>query len=353
MGDMTGFRRSFLAAATVLAMVQAPFALAEPISVTGGAVQLPTSGLIIDLPVTEGQPYKLSGSWALNAAGDLFDTRDVIDEFDPATGALVAGNWIQLGYFNAGGCANLLAQMNHAAPVIFSETLWGEQWSVLNGVFDFENDLGHRPAAALCRENADGKALLLQYFEVDQPETLAYPALMTSVRASAVLAAASRAYSANRVGDIQPTRRPEVKARGEGTPARRVHLPRAGLDVDLPDDGYLWLLAPEDGGETDMLNRLLPTLPEVSVEVLVASGYTCSEMIASFDDPAMRDVTPTGLPDGWIASPGVVVGDEIELIACYDSGADALLAGIFQGTDDRDVSALAPILDAFAAAEVR
>lgn len=354
MGKMNSVRRSLIAVAFSIALTPASGAFADPISVPGGPTQLPTSGLIIDLPTASDFSYKLSGSWALDAAGDGFDTRDVVDEFDSATGRLVSGNWILMGYFNAGGCESVLAEMNFASPVITTETVWGETWRVLNGVFEFDNDLGRRPAAALCRENSLGQALLLERFLVNQSETLPYTALMTDVRASEVLANVSRAYSANRHGDIKPLRRPEVKARGEGTAARTVHLPKAGLDVALPDDGYLWLPYSDDDMETDMLNRLLPTLPEVSVEVMSIDSFTCPDLIASFDDPAMQDVRPTGLPDNWVPAPGVVVDGEVELIACHPTQYGVLLAGIFNGTDSRDVASLAPLLSAFAeAAEAR
>jgi hypothetical protein len=351
MNKRNDMRRSLIVAAATLVLAQIPIALAEPVAAAPGPTQLPTSGLIIDLPAAKDRTYKLSGSWALDAAGEIFDTRDVVDEFDSATGSIVAGNWIMIGYFNAGDCAGVLAEMNFASPVSTTEALWGQDWQVLTGVFDFDSELGRRPAAALCRVNGEGQALLLERFLVNQPENLPYSALMADVRASDVLASASRSYSANRHGDIQPLRRAEVRSRGEGSAVRTLFLPMSGLDLKLPDDGYLWLLTRDDSAPTDMLNRLLPTLPEVTVEIMAVDGYACSDVIASFDDPSMTDARPSGLPAGWQASPGVMVESELELIACHDGTRGAILVGIFQGMDNRDVSPLVPLLNAVAAAD--
>ena len=101
--------RFALAAACAALMAPAAFAQAIPVKLTQGEAQLPTSGLVIDLPAKAGIQYDVSGSWALSGGGASFDARDIVDEIEIATGKVATGNWVLSGYFTAGGCSETLA----------------------------------------------------------------------------------------------------------------------------------------------------------------------------------------------------------------------------------------------------
>lgn len=334
-------------------VVMAPVAAAQaiPERLTQGEAQLPTSGLVIDLPAKSGIRYDVSGSWSLSDNGASFDTRDVVDEVDTATGNVVSGNWVLSGCFTAGGCTETLASEKLDASWTQSATLWGETWSVRGGVFTFESSLGRRPAVVLCRGTEDGPTLLLYHFVTNQPETLPQAAVMDSVGKSGPLAAASASFSARRAKPIFPTRRTDVRNRGKEPAARRVTLAVSGLEVDLPADGYLWL--PDSGNDTDFLDRLLPTFPELTLETVLANDVSCADIFDSFAFERRETHRPLSLQDGWLGGPALVIEGRTELTMCHAVGAASLVVGVFQGSDDRDVSTLFPMLGALLAAAER
>ena len=347
MRAIASFRFGLIAACAAL-LAQAPVAVAEPVTVLRGAAQLPTSGLIVELPAKAGAEYHVSGSWSSSVAGDTFDTRDIIDEIDTASGKIVTGNWIMAGYFTAGDCAATIAEAKLDNAWTQDVALWGSSWKVRGGVFTFDGVLGRRPAAALCRSTSTGHTLMFYHFLTDQPETASQATVMASVSASAILAAADKSYTAGRTGDIQPTRRPDVTNRGTGAAVRTVELPVSGLSVDLPDDGYFWLVSEGDG--VDIFDRLLPTLPEVSAELVFADGFSCKDVLASLTTDLAPDHRPTGLPSGWVSGPGMnLPGGVIEMTSCYELDDAAILFGIMPDPSVTDVSSLRPLMAAIAA----
>lgn len=334
--------------AVLIGLALAPAAGAqEPTKLTQGTATLPTSGLVIDLPVKQGIVYHVSGSWGLSD-DEVFDTRDVVDEIDAATGNVKLGNWVLMGYFNAGGCDDTLQDTQLDAAWTQEASLWGESWKARGGVFTFDGPLGRRPALMLCREEADGFALLLYHFLADQPESTGRDLVMASARASEALASASRSFSARRFASIQPLLRTDVRNRGDNPAARIVTLARAGLKVALPSDGYLWLVSEDEN--VDYLDRLLPTLPPVSLEIVLRSETTCTEIFNGLSGDMLISHTPTNLPAGWTAGPALLIDDTKELTMCRDLSGKALAVGVFQEADNRDVSQLAPILGALRSA---
>lgn len=333
-------RPALIAAASTLLLAGLP-ANADPVKVTQGRVELPTSGLVVDLPAVAGRSYSVSSSWSLSAETGTFDTRDVIDEFD-ASGTLIIGTWVQSGFFNAGSCADVLAETNLDASWTTKTTLWGESWDVKGGIYTFTGDLGRRPAAQLCRDGKDGTSLLLHYYLVDRPDTTGQAETMQAVAASGVMAAASRSYTDNRVADVKPTLRPEVRKRS-GDAARTVELATNRMRVDLPEDGYVWLAF--DGDGVDFLERTMPSLPPVTVEVVALDGYSCDEVLGSFTENLLPDHKPANLPAGWSAGNGLDVDGDPEMIMCHARAEGALMVGVFQG-QNRDVTHLHPVLGA-------
>lgn len=345
---MNNVRTFGLAIAAAFTAAFAPGAVAQtPTELTSGAAQLPASALVVDLPARAGLKYHVSGSWSLDSDG-IFDGRDVIDEINVATGNVATGNWVMSGYFNAGGCAETLASGNVDTDWKDSLSLWGQSWSVRGGVFTFAGSLGRRPVAMLCREVADGPTLLLYHFLANQPETTAKDAVLASVRGSATLASVSAAFTSRRTNDIVPLRRSDVRNRGTNPAARTVKLEASGLEVALPDDGYLWLTSSSDG--VDFLDRLLPTFPEVTLETVLAPSMTCDQVLGSVPGERLPDHRATGAPSGWISGAALLVDDTTELVLCHNLDDAAILAGVFQGKDKRDVTYLGPLLGALLAA---
>ncbi|MFN4225759.1 MAG: hypothetical protein ACK4HR_05530 [Hyphomonas sp.] len=334
------FRPALIAAASTLMLAGLP-ASAEAVKVTQGRVELPTSGLVVDLPAVAGRSYSVSSSWSLSAETGTFDTRDVIDEFD-ASGTLIIGTWVQSGFFNAGSCADVLAETNLDASWTTKTNLWGEGWYVKGGIYTFTGDLGRRPAAQLCRDGKDGTSLLLHHYLVDRPDTTGQAETMQAVAASGVMAAASRSYSDYRVADVKPTLRPEVRKRG-GDAARTVKLATNQMLADLPEDGYVWLTFEGDG--VDFLERTMPSLPPVTVEVMALEGYSCAEVLGSFTENLLPDHKPANLPAGWSAGNGLNVDGDPEMIMCHGRADGAMMVGVFQG-QNRDVTYLHPLLGA-------
>jgi hypothetical protein len=115
----------------------------------------------------------------------------------------------------------------------------------------------------------------------------------------------------------------------------------------MPDDGYFWLIEEDDGA--DMLTRLLPSLPEVTVEVATVDDLACAEVLADLTDTNPR-LHATNLPVGWTVGPAVSIEGETEQVICYGASYGALLAGFFLGANKTDNSALHPLLGALAKA---
>ncbi len=161
--------------------------------------------------------------------------------------------------------------------------------------------------------------------------------------------AAWTAYSEQRVGVVAPLRRPEVRNRGEIAPARWEYFASSLLEVEIPDDGFVWVLRSDPDQGVDFLDRLAPALPEVSIEVLTVPGQLCDETFASIS-LEKRSVWARNLPTGWTTGPQLVVDGELELTACHENDGGAVIVGVFQGPTDTDVGHLAPLLSAIAEA---
>ena len=135
---------------------------------------------------------------------------------------------------------------------------------------------------------------------------------------------------------------------GETLAARTVTLTNAGFDLDIPDDGFVWLARHNAESGSDFLDRMAPSLPDVSMEVAYLAGMDGETAFAAFD-VEKRDVAPLNLPDDWDAGPQLVLGDgQLELTASYETLGGVVIVGIFQEAGDLDVAALAPMLEAIA-----
>jgi hypothetical protein len=340
---MIGALAAVAAAAGLLAT-----AGADPVSSASGKAILPTSGLVIDLPAKAGITYKTSASWSLTEDG-VFDARDVVDEFSGDD--LQFGNWVLIGYFDAGACDKVLAEEALDKSWTTVANIWGASWNIRGGIFTFNGSLGRKPAALLCRDNADGRSLLLYRFLIKQPETVTQETVLADLRAAAVLEQASRAYDAERVELIAPVKRPEVANRGKIAAVRQVELAENGLIVDLPDDGYVWLSNP--GDNADSLERMAPFFPETALDIAVIEDATCDDVfqaaLANGERRPGREAR--NLPDGWRAGPAILYEGDVEAITCRPASYGVLAVGLFLDGDRTDASDLRPVLNALAVAK--
>ncbi|MEW6674034.1 MAG: hypothetical protein AB1427_20260 [Thermodesulfobacteriota bacterium] len=322
-------------------------AATAPLSVQGGKVVLSLSGLEIELPALPGDlSYRVSGSWMLND-NQTFDSRDVVDEF--RGGALVAGNWVLTGYFTAGDCSAAVDDAKLDSAWKSDLDLWDTRWKVRGGVFTFSGELGRKPAAVLCSQLGQGKAIMLYRFFLEQPESMTRAAMIEAVPKSAVLEAAWHAYRTERTAPVAPTKREEVRNRGTVPPTRNEKLLHSGLELQLPDDGFVWLVKYDSSAATDFIDRMAPALPEVSLEVGRFEQPNCAAAFATIG-AEKRSVAPQNLPPGWEPGPQLVVGSELELTACHYAARGVVLVGVFQGPQRTDMAYLTPLLEAIARA---
>lgn len=319
-------------------------AAAEPIPSPGGTVILPISGLSIDLPLaTGGCTYRLSGSWIINDDGS-YDGRDVVDE---ACGdSLVSGNWVSLGYFTAGDPAAVVAATTMTGDWQAEADLWGGHWAVHGGLFDL-GDLGVVPTAVVCTPLGGGmSALFYHFFLREDPATMTQDTMLANLEQTGALRAAWDACSQRRFATAYPASRPEIRNRGEIPASRTVTFANAGFDVTIPEDGFVWLARESAETGSDFLDRMAPSLPDVSMEVAYLGGMDGETAFAAFD-MEKRDVAPLNLPDDWDAGPQLVLPEgQLELTASFETLGGVVIVGIFQEAGDLDVAALAPILEA-------
>ena len=322
--------------------------LADPVKTQKGVVQLPITGLVVNLGAVPGRIYHVSGSWYSSDDGETFNGKDIIDEIDPATNNVQAGTWVFVGYFDAGDCNAVLGGETLDNAWTQDVTIAGEAWKVRGGVYTFTNSLGRRPAALLCRSVADGQSLLLYRFLTTAPETLSQAEIMKEVSSAKSIAAASRAFSAGKIGDTAPLHRPEVVQHGGAPGVREVSLGVTGLSFELPDDGYYWVANENRDNGVDTLSRLAPALPSVDLEVALAPNASCADVRKALEQVStIADLQPTNVPSGWEAMPTMKLdGGEIEFAVCHARAEGAVLAGIFQGPKQQDISQLSPLLTA-------
>lgn len=316
---------------------------AAPLNIQGGKVVLSISGLEIDLPpVRAGITYNVSGSWSLSA--ESFDGRDVVDEWKD--GVLTAGNWVMMGYFNAGACDAVVAETKLDGAWKADHSLWGTQWKVRGGIYTFDGQLGRKPAVAMCTQMGRTKSLLIYRFFVDQPESMTRAAMLEALPKAAVLEAAWRSYRESRIAPVAPTKRSEVRNRGSISPSRKEKLPSTGLDVQMPDDGFVWLVerSKEKNAGVDTLSRMAPALPDVSVELARFDQPNCAAAFARLQIEK-RPVAARNLPAGWESGPQLVVNGELELTACHHAARGVVLVGVFQGPSETDVAYLRPLFE--------
>ncbi|HRE91076.1 MAG TPA: hypothetical protein PK095_18280 [Myxococcota bacterium] len=327
-----------------------------PLEVKSGKVDLPLSGLRVDLPAQgKGHTYKVSASFSLEQG---FDARDVIDE--AVDGKLVAGTWVLVGFFTAGTCKDVVGAAALDTPWESELTLHDIPFTVRGGVFTFDGELGKVPSAVLCAERpklAPGtrKALLLYHFFLGTDLATPREELLAMLKKRPSVERSVKSWKLDTLGGGRPLEASNVRIRGDKQPGP-LTLQLARLSLRPPDDGTFWTTrsAPDEG--VDWIDRMVPALPEVSVEV-VHSNESCAATLAMVTGKQMKGVPAARhLPSGWSAGPILDIDGDPEYTVCRDFKGGALLVGYFlEKSFKRDLGDLRPIhaiLDALTASKL-
>lgn len=357
-----GFRSSIVLAVAVgaaLVPARAGVAVADapayaPVSLTSGKIVLPLSGLQLTLPrdKRKGFSWQVTSSYSVGD-GNVYDARDVVDE--KVKDKLVGGNWVLVGHFNAGDCGKVVGDVALTEAWSGERDQWGVHWFVRGGVYQFEGELGKRPALVMCASRKGRKQLLLYHFFVDRDPSMTRKAILAALPRLAVLERATRAWQVDGTAGVTPLRRAEVRQRGAIAAARTLRLPVAGRELTFPDDGFVWgVNAPEPDAVVDWIWRAAPALPEQSLEVVRVPGATCAQVFAQQTSAERSDASPRNLPAGWQAGPAILVDGELERTACHEANGNAVVVGLQTVPDTvpeaTDFAPLTPLLGALAAA---
>ena len=327
----------------------------DPIAVKSGAVVLPISGLALDLPVDPRADFtwSLSSSYALSNNGTAFDGRDVIDE--KIKDELVAGTWVQVGYFDAGDCKATVGATALTGAWTEDRDLYGLHWCLRGGIFDLGADLGKVPAVAMCAHREGRKDLLIHRFFVDLPQESAHESIIAALAKTTVIERVALAWQRDAWAAVKPRQRPEVRNRGDVEPVRTVKLAKSGLALALPEDGCIWLVrSPKEDEAVDWLDLMAPAVIEVTIEVVRVPNMTCQEVFDGITTEKRYDAPPINVPEGWTVGPTLVVDGCLERVVGRSIGGSAVLVGLFnlpdRGRGAGDFAGLAPMLAAIAKA---
>ena len=295
----------------------------------------------------------MAASYALADNGTSFDGRDVIDE--KIKDKLVAGNWVQIGYFDAGDCKATVGQAALTDAWNEERDLYGLHWCLRGGQYDLGGDIGKVPTVVMCAHREGRKDLLIFRFFLDLPQESAHENIIAALPKTVVLERIALAWQQDAWAAVKPRQRPEVRNRGDVEPVRTVKLAKSGLMLALPEDGFIWLVqAPGEGDAVDWLVRMAPGMNEVTLEVVRVPDSTCQQVFDGITTEKRYDAPPVNVPEGWTAGPTLVVNGRLERVVGRSIGGSAILVGLFsvpdQGRGAGDFAALAPMLAAIAKA---
>jgi hypothetical protein len=327
---------------------------ATPIVVpaAGGEVALPTSGLAVSLPPRDGITCNVTGQWTLTEGETAFEGRDIIDEID-GEGNLNAGTRILIGDFSADEAPAIVRGVRLADAWEDTIELWGAEWHVRGGTYMFTSDLGVKPAVVLATSPVEGKrSLLLHHFLIAAGSAVSKEVMLSQVKGSPTLAAVFRAYCADQYAPVQPTKSEAVMQPAISAIARVVQLPRTGLNVRLPDDGFVWVSEAQPDDATDMLFLMAPRLPKITVELLLVDAPDARAAFAQLgleDNP--WDPAPANLPPGWQSGVTVTTSDNAkQATVCTVIGQQVLLVGFLATPRVQDIAPYRLLLEALAEA---
>ncbi|MCB9730295.1 MAG: hypothetical protein H6744_18055 [Deltaproteobacteria bacterium] len=337
-------RTATLVCLTTTACVLAPAAFAATES-----VQLPTSGLEVRLTAPKGHTWKVTSRWTPTTAND------VIALEPPRAGT--PDYMVEVGLFTK-RCADWVQSGSYTTSTrgTFPTPSKLRRWNAVTGWLRY----GKETRGLVCLSRPSGLEMLVQV-RLPDADTMADPEKAVK---SAVLGAAShleairKAFESFATYEARPTSDPRVS--GDGSPtARRVHLKKSGVDVDIPADGAYWRYV--ENKDNDALIRHVPRLPEISARVYGLPNQDCGtwldSMASRLANPARRLFDYAGIPAGW--DPGAIIWEPAEdrrwqeVTVCYQAGANALGVALISTPAQSDATAWTPLLKALGDAAQR
>lgn len=327
-----------------------------PLELRSGKVELPLSGLLVDLPAQQkGHLYKISSSYSLESG---FDARDVIDE--AVDGKLVGGTWVLVGFVTAGTCREVVGKAELSEAWESELELHDIAFVTRGGIFDFQDTLGKVPAAVMCAERpklepGTRKALLFYHYFLATDLATPRDELLALLKKSPAIERTVKAWKLDTLAKGRSLDNPHVRVRGSRQ-RWTLELAVSKLTVRVPDDGTLWTAraAPDEG--VDWLDRMVPALPEVSVEVIHAAE-SCAKVLPMVTGKRMKGVPAARhVPSDWKPGPILDIDGDPEYTLCRDFEDGAILVGYFLDKSfAKDLGDLRPIhslLDALTAAKL-
>jgi len=304
---------------------------------------LPLSGLEVEIAGEADRPgYQVSGQWELGE--EDFSSIDTIDEL--RAGALASRTWVNIDRLHGDDCLEELAALPLAGAWKAAEVdLWGGLVTVRGGTWQSGEELGARPAVAVCATRADRQRLLMVRAFADTPRLNKTTALARA-KAAPLLQETWRSFVSGRTQPVQPAWRPEVEGGGLAA-ARRVKLPQSGLAVTLPDDGFVWQLAP---GAIDTFVRRAPADPMMMVDVMLRPHEGCVQSFYELGASGAQKSSAKNLASGWMVGGRAVIGGSEAIVACRLARGGTLTLAVHRTTPIADWKELQPLMESLARA---
>ncbi len=319
----------------------------------GGPLLLPAAGIEVDLPRVAGQTWTVSGvAWK---KASLQGSDDELARW--VRGVFVGGARVQLGKLT-GGCREWQARfLGHATGGGRME-LSGEAGGGLDATAAW-GLVGSRPEVAICAQDGTYELNLTVWGPrrsgAAMDEAMAR-ALLTANRP--FIQAVVKGWSAGPAPDARPAHDPRLHVAGVER-ARTVELPTSGASLEIPDDGFFWLLdkpehKPGSPAPLDRLAMLLPGTLTTSLYIeRVPSTTDCADALRKGMESRGGAVI-TGLsnvPSGYDAAAASITKDGSHtLVLCHASAKHLVLVHIDDHWPTRDLGRFVPILGAIAKA---
>lgn len=338
--DNGGVLRTSSCIALALSLLACPRARAEDIAPLGpDRIVLPMAGLEVELPGEADRPgYQVSGKWDLGE--EQFLSMDAIDEL--RRGKLASRTLVTLGDLVTDSCLEELGTTGlvNTWPS-FEAELWGARVAVMGGLVEVDAELGRRPGIALCVPRGERRRMILIAAFTDVTR-LSKAALVERAKATPILEHTWRSFVAAKTQPIKPAWSAAVEGSGLAA-SRPIKLPQSGLAFTIPDDGFVWQLAP---GAIDTLMRRAPADPELSVDVLIRPHEGCVQSFYELGAAGAQQSSAKHLPSGWLVGGRALLGGSQAVVACRLVRGGTLTVAVHRTPDITDWKELQPLMEA-------
>lgn len=320
----------------------------------GGPLLLPGAGIEVVLPRVANQTWSVRGSAVRKSDGESF--KDELSRW--VRGQFVGGAMIQLGDLSL-GCPESQAKLLSVSRGGGRLEMSGEAGAGLHATAVW-GTIGSRQQVAVCAQDGSYDLVVTVW---DAPKARV---VMDEARARGVLAA-NRALIESVVtawrGGPDPEARPTHDSRlvvSGLERARTVRLPRAGYDVEIPDDGLFWRWTkqePKSDGTMplDRLTLLLPIASMLTMHVEHSPGSTdCASVLRRGVAGAGGSVSTgvANMPPEYAREVGRIVESDGShtLVLCHASAKHMVLVQLGDHWRIEDLGRFGPILSAIAKA---